>query len=367
MSLGPYISGLGHAGFIAWLVIGWGLDSDPLDFEVTEVAVISGADFARMTQGIQPDQPLTDTPALDAPVVEDVTPIPVVDAPPDPIEQPAPVLAPPADVAPDVPETTPPPPVTSEIADAPPETPVTPEVPVFVPPAPDLQSSPRPVARPADVIAPDPVAPPPPEVTIAEDTTAPTAPSDAAAEVVVDEQDATAQQETAPELVTEADEPASSAPTQSLRPRLPERRPTAPVASNVSDDPADDVANAIAAAVAEANSGGSTDRQGPPLTGAEQEGLRVAVNECWVRDPGSEADRILVTVEFSLTREGRVDGDVRLASASDGSDAVVNAAFQKARRAVIRCQNRNGQSGYDLPAEKYDHWRDVRIIFGTGS
>ena len=34
-------------------------------------------------------------------------------------------------------------------------------------------------------------------------------------------------------------------------------------------------------------------------------------------------------------------------------------AFEAARRAIIRC----GSSGFDLPAEKYGHWRDIEMTF----
>ena len=36
-----------------------------------------------------------------------------------------------------------------------------------------------------------------------------------------------------------------------------------------------------------------------------------------------------------------------------------NAAFEAARRAVLRCQ----RGGFDLPIEKYDHWRDIEMTF----
>ena len=38
-------------------------------------------------------------------------------------------------------------------------------------------------------------------------------------------------------------------------------------------------------------------------------------------------------------------------------------AFEAARRAVIRC----GASGYHLPAEKYDQWREIEMTFDPSS
>jgi len=55
MSVGTYFSGTAHVGLIVWMVVGWGTQSDPLPFEITEVSVVSGDDFAAMTQGVQPD------------------------------------------------------------------------------------------------------------------------------------------------------------------------------------------------------------------------------------------------------------------------------------------------------------------------
>ncbi|MDO7707324.1 MAG: energy transducer TonB, partial [Loktanella sp.] len=34
-------------------------------------------------------------------------------------------------------------------------------------------------------------------------------------------------------------------------------------------------------------------------------------------------------------------------------------AFQAARRAILRCQS----GGYQLPADKYDQWKEVEITF----
>jgi hypothetical protein len=46
-------------------------------------------------------------------------------------------------------------------------------------------------------------------------------------------------------------------------------------------------------------------------------------------------------------------------SASGGGDAAAKQAFEAARRAIIRC----GNDGFDLPVEKYDHWRDIEMTF----
>ena len=58
-------------------------------------------------------------------------------------------------------------------------------------------------------------------------------------------------------------------------------------------------------------------------------------------------------------------GEVLAQMASCGAEDVDYAAkkarqaFEAARRAIIRC----GAQGFDLPREKYDHWRDIEMVF----
>jgi hypothetical protein len=97
---------------------------------------------------------------------------------------------------------------------------------------------------------------------------------------------------------------------------------------------------------------------GPPLTGGEREGFRLAVQGCWVVDPGAPAARSIVTLGFSMTREGLPRTDtIRLLGSEGEGDA--QRAFEAARRAVIRC----ARGGYPLPSDKYEHWREVEITF----
>ena len=99
---------------------------------------------------------------------------------------------------------------------------------------------------------------------------------------------------------------------------------------------------------------------GPPMTGAETEAFRVAVQGCWRVDPGSESSSVQVTVNFQLDRDGRVVGEVRLVRDSGGAQGAVNAAFEAARRAILRCQT---PDGYHLPPDSYDQWQDVTLTF----
>jgi hypothetical protein len=221
-----------------------------------------------------------------------------------------------------------------------------------------------------------PVAPPPPEAEVAPEVQQEVSP-DAAAEVVEEASEATAPEEATTEIVTEADQP-SGAPESALRPPSRPARPAVqseepaeePVeeavaaSQNVSED---DVAAALAAAVASepaTETGGAAAQAGPPMTGAETDAFRLAVQGCWRVDPGSESSQVQVTVNFQLDRDGRVIGDVRLVRDSGGSQGAVNAAFEAARRAVLRCQSTDG---YQLPPDKYDQWQDVTITFDPSS
>ena len=98
---------------------------------------------------------------------------------------------------------------------------------------------------------------------------------------------------------------------------------------------------------------------GPPMTGSERDAFRVAVNRCWNVDPGSVAARVTVEIGFSLDRSGKVVGNQVNLLASDGDQSATNTAFEAARRAILRCQS----NGYQLPADKFDQWKDVVITF----
>ena len=47
-SVGTYISVISHVGLIGWLTLGWGLSSNPLPLEVSEVSVVSSKEFAAL-------------------------------------------------------------------------------------------------------------------------------------------------------------------------------------------------------------------------------------------------------------------------------------------------------------------------------
>ncbi|MEY1554724.1 energy transducer TonB [Yoonia sp. R2331] len=363
-STGTYISSAGHVGLVIWLVAGWGFQSDPLPFEVADVSVVSGEEFAALVAATTPD-PASEAPdAPTVPLVEDTPPVPAEDSPPEDVTLPEPVPQPAEETPP--PEAPAPPEPVADVTDQAPTPPAPPQELA----SPDLKISDTPVPRPADRVAPEPVAPPPLDTEVA-DVVQESATPDATepAEVVEEPTEATAPEEAATEIVTEAEEP-SGAVSTSLRPTVRPNRPApaepevaeapveepAPQAAEVLEDSEADVEAAVAAALESMQLPAA---EGPPMTGSEREGFRVAVNRCWNVDPGSVAARVTVEVGFALDQDGKVSGNVQLIS-SDGDSSATETAFQAARRAILRCQ---GQGGYDLPAEKYDQWKEVVITF----
>lgn len=361
---GTYISAVGHAGLLVWLLAGWGLSSEPLEFETTQVTTISGEDFAALQAATTPDPGTADPTAPVQPEVETAPEAPAPDdtvaavEPPAPVEPPAEELPPP-----DAPEQPAPP---TDVTDTPPE---------IVTPAPEVQpaidepiTDTPPQQRPSDRVAPEPVAPPEPDVRIDDVVQAPTQPSEAPPEETVPEEEVqeTAQEQATEEIVAEVEAPPSGAPETSIRPSARPNRPAPepePETETATAEPADtgqSVDDLLAEVVGNDTPAQPDVPQGPPMTGSEREGFRIAVNNCWNVDTGSVAARVTVVVGFSLTQDGKVEGNnVRFVSSQGPADSV-DIAFAAARRAVLRCQ---GETGYDLPAEKYGQWKDVEVTF----
>lgn len=357
---GMYISAVGHVGLIGWLLLGWGMQSQPLPMQVMDVSVMSGEEFEQMMAARTPvpgDAPPT---APVQPQIDLAPPLPAVETPPEPAPLPKPVETPMSEALPPPAPEMPP----ADVTDAAPAAPAPPEMPV---PAPDLPPSDDPTQAPANRIASTPVAPPPPDAQISDIAREAVVPDETAtAEVAVPEQQATAPEQTATEIVI-ADERPRGAVERSLRPIARPARPAPPAAAaepQTATEPApapvpdtsDAVANALAAAVAA--SAAPAVQAGPPMTGTERDSFRIAVNSCWNVDPGSVAARVIIEVGFTLNRDGTLDGEPRLLS-SDGDQSATSTAFEAARRAILRCQ----RGGYQLPAEKYDQWREVVITF----
>ncbi|WP_271952273.1 energy transducer TonB [Ruegeria faecimaris] len=359
MDTGTKISAIAHVSLICWAFFGGTFRSEPLPMAVQDVSVISAEQFAAMTA--QRDAPEVPTPTAlqppEAPTEEEPAPEPVVE------EQPSLQEAEPAEPDPD-PDPEP------EPVEPPPEPVVIEQPPVLDTPDPEIvdvtvPSGPEAQPSPAENVAPVPVAPPPPEAAPDEIET-PAVSLDERAETQQEQQDQTALEEKADEIVTEAEEPKENAPRTSPRPRTRPNRPTPPVEPEVAETPEPEptepaqTETAINDALAEALGQGS-EPSGPPLTSGEKDAMRLAVSQCWnVGSLSTDALQTVVVVGFSLTPDGKVvGGSLRMIDSSGGSDGAARQAYEAARRAILRC----GAKGYDLPTDKYEHWQDIEITF----
>ncbi|MEM6386234.1 MAG: energy transducer TonB [Pseudomonadota bacterium] len=360
MPLGWTVSGAGHVALFLVLIFGGFFrgDSIPEAISVSDVAIISEEEFAALALPGDAPEPQTEAPDVTAPDVNEAEP-----------------EAPAEDTAPTLPEA-------SEVAA--PETPEAPDITVPEP-IPDAvvvdQSPPVPVApseqdgtslerdvvaAPAPRVADVPQVAPPPDVETAPDVVPDTTPEPAPeAEPEPDPETPAAPEAASDRIVTEAEEEQTYAPASSMRPRA---RPARPVRQAETPDPeptpapSTDTDDAVAAALAERETPSETPApSGPPLTGGEKEGLRVAISRCWnVGSLSTDALGTTVVVAVEMEQNGRpITGSIRLVSSSGGSATGETQAFEAARRAIIRC----GTQGFGLPVEKYDQWREIEMTF----
>ena len=117
----------------------------------------------------------------------------------------------------------------------------------------------------------------------------------------------------------------------------------------------------VAAAVAAAQGDSTTTAPvGPPLTAGEKDGLRLAVQRCWIIPAGlPNSSDLRVVVGVDLDPDGRIVGDTELLEPRNSDRTEIRVAYEAARRALFRCQG----AGYDLPREKYEQWKRLEVGF----
>ena len=355
MRQGWYISITAHLVLLLFVLFGGLFARDRiLEVAVADVALISEAEYAALTPAGPAPTVDVETPEI-APPIEDVAPdAPVVETPPERSE--------PETV--DVPETPPEEPALT-VPEPTPDAVVDDTAPIVPLPPSEIDGTSLErdqVAEPAPRVAPVPQVAPPPLAEVAPSVVEDTTPDpEAEAEPQPEQETAAAPEAASDRIVTEAEETREFAPASTQRPRARPARPVrvaepeetpAPEAPSAVDD-------AVRAALEQPTEETRSAPSGPPLTGGERDALRFAVGQCWVVDPGARSAGVVVTVGFSLGRDGRVQGDVRQVSAAGGDAATQRAAFDAARRAILRC----GARGFPLPAEKYEQWRDIEMTF----
>ena len=351
--IGNIVSGVGHAGFIAFVLFGGLFTSRPEPVEFREAAMISGEEFAALVEAsrqpvVEAEEPIPAAPEVtpDAPEVDVGAPEPVaapIEEVAEPAEEPVEELAP-------------------QISEAAPERPEAPAE-VTVEEAPVAET---PVERPAEVVAPEPAPRPEPEAVQEPEPQEAVIPEETG-ETVEPPQEAAAVPEATDRIVTEAAEAPASSPNASLRP--PARRPSAPRPVQTVETPAtpapsqsvvDDAAVQAALEAALSSLATNTVPTGPPMSSGEKDALRLAVQGCWNVDPGARWAQTTVTVAMDMTQDGKVVASSLRMIASEGGDAsTANAAFGAARRAILLCQ----KDGYPLPPEKYGQWQEIEMTF----
>ncbi|GAA0289848.1 energy transducer TonB [Rhodovulum strictum] len=398
MNRGTQISGAAHLLLVAWVLLGGLFNAPkPRPMQVTDVTILSGEEFAALTApAAAPQAPAQQVETPRSPVVtSSPRPAPAPERRPEPPAPPPPQESPAPDPAPDTSALQPPP--EAEVTDTLPPLVAPPPVSTTAPEAPVADTAPP---RPSQRVAPEPAAPRPEDVAVAPQPREAVRP-DVAAPTPAPPVEAAAPEEAAPQIVTEAEERVETGQilASSPRPRVRPERPPEPVRETAATPPPapaptptpaptpaptpepvrtpdptppapDALADAVAGALADAMASGAaetpragtgTAASGPPMTAGERDALRIAVANCWnVGALSTEAMMTSVIVALEMREDGRpVIESIRLVSFSGGSDMAARQVFDSARRAIVMC----GSSGFPLPVEKYDQWRQIEMTF----
>lgn len=377
--IGIIVSGAAHGALILWALLG-GIffTPDPAPPVATaEVSLMSSDEFAAL-QARAPKAPVESPAQPSAPEAAAEPPAtPDAETQPEPEPQVEPEAQAEPDAAPDVTELSP---VETEVTDAPPEETQTP-TPDSLSQIPDVSST-KPKPKPAPSVAPTPTEEAKPEADVADVTEEQTTEAPSEQPVPEEVTEETAPKETGEVLETEENkeqEVATAAPAKSPLPRKKPEKPAEPAPAPAEPAPSetvtageatpevqtdDAVAEALAAALAgeaseEPAPGTGTADQGPPMTDGDKDAFRVAVKECWnVGALSTEALHTVVTISMSMGPDGK-PGNLRLVGTEGGSDASAAQAFEAGRRAILRC----AKTGYPLPPEKYEQWKEIEITF----
>ncbi len=361
MKSGVAISGAAHGALIALVVLGlpWFSRRDNPAVPVTEVSFVSEAAFDRAQAAAEADrqenapaeQPIAAAPPRERPAERPVEPEPA----PEPEPTPEPVPEPDQSVATLAPDFNPEAPLampeaqplvapTPTVPDrlaavAPPRS--RPAVPTQPVPTPEPEPVPEPEPEPATTPTPEPQPAQPPVLALNSSSPPMARPKELAnqaADVLRALRQEVAREQARREVPAKKTERAEATPAT----------PPTPPAVTRPTPPSEGRAEATSLA------------QGPPITNAEKEGLRLAVQRCWVVPAGvRDAGELRVVLAARLEPDGSViSGSIKLIEPSPAPDARFQAAYDAGRRALLRCAPYS-----DLPRDKYARWRDIEVVF----
>ena len=392
VSFGMYASVCLHMLLVVWLLLDGRFSPSQSDFEiqVTEVSIVPSEVFDVMQNNVAPEIK-TQEEVLTPPQVIQTSPIPQ----PEENESPA--------VSAVAPETLPPPPrldppispeiVPPLVADE--AVSVSSDAPILPQDIPPPQEPPK--LQPVNRVADETIAPPPPDVRTDIVRNAGVELS-SEGETKREEQEATAPKASTAKIVTEAEQ-GNDPFVQTFRPQIrpqalptiketpPESEidaqakvetpasPTSTVAASIEDIIAQNqqqqpllVSDAIEDAIAQSLQAADVPELPQALEPAplalnagELAAVMARLKECWnVGVLSSAALETTVFVSFEMTRDGRpIESSLSLDGFEGGIERDAQSAYLAAKRAILKC----GNSGYNLPLEKYDLWAKMQIEF----
>ncbi|WP_299133441.1 hypothetical protein [uncultured Amaricoccus sp.] len=370
MKTGVAISAAAHGALIALVVLGvpWLSRRDSPAVPVTDVSFISEADFDRAQAAAEAErredapaeQPVAAAPPRERPAEAPPETPPEANPEPEPTPEPAPAPELDQSVATLAPSFNPETPLAAPEAQ-PPIAP-TPSAPDRLAAVAPPRSRPAVPTRPAPIAQPEPEPEPEPEPTAIPEPAATPKPVEAPEPATL-ALDASSPPMARPKNLPDQTRQASDvlralrqevereqARRQEAKPERTAERATPPTEPTVTrpTPPSDGRAQATSLA------------EGSPITNAEKEGLRLAVQRCWVVPAGvRDAGELRVVLAARLEPDGSViSGSIRLIEPSPAPDARFQAAYDAGRRALLRCAPYS-----DLPREKYARWRDIEVVF----
>jgi hypothetical protein len=366
MRTGTRISAIGHGTLIALAVVGvpWFGPDEREPIRVTAVSFISEAEFDAAQAAAPAEIPRAEDAPAEMPAprpAEAAEPPEPVDEAPEASEPEMATLEPPAEMqAPEAPDR-----IVPRVITVAPPTAVAPPRPRQAPRVEPDPTPPAEAVQPAE--APTPMTAPEPEVEVARVEEPPAAPPEAApqpeAELIPE---ATLALETsgrplarrgnvAPPRDTEAESVMAALKREVSRQVDGQRRaPQATPATEPTEPTEPSVTPPTPAASAETSL-----PVGPPLSNAEKDGLKLAVQRCWNVPAGvRDAQELKVTLAAELAADGAViNASIRMIEPRSAPDGRFQQAFEAGRRALIRC------SPYDLPRDKFGQWRNIEVVF----